>query len=173
MRTFRDNAGRQWQLELTVTAVKRVRLLNGVDLHRVIAREPKDPANPFPNLEEFFNDSIQVADVIWTLIEAQAAAVHRIDQEEFGNAMAGAALEAAAVALYGALGDYCPHAPTRQRLKKIGEIRERLEARMVALVDALELDDDGSRPSASNGESSSSPAFSGSTPDRFRGMSSS
>jgi hypothetical protein len=87
--------------------------------------------------------------------------------------MAGAALEAAAVALYGALGDYCPHAPTRQRLKKIGEIRERLEARMVALVDALELDDDGSRPSASNGESSSSPAFSGSTPDRFRGMSSS
>jgi hypothetical protein len=172
MQTFRDNAGRQWQLEVTVTTVKRVRLLNGVDLHRVIAREPKNPANPFPNLEEFFEDSIQVADVVWTLVESQAAAAG-IDQESFGEALAGAALEAAAVSLYNALGDYCPHAPTRHALKKIGEARQRLEQQAVARVEALELGDDDSVPMASNGASASSPAFSESIPARSPGMSSS
>jgi hypothetical protein len=171
MQTFRDNAGRQWQLEVTVAAVKRVRLLNGVDLHRVIAREPKNPANPFPNLEEFFEDSIQVADVVWTLVESQAAAAG-IDQESFGEALAGAALEAAAVALYNALGDYCPHAPTRHALKKIGEVRQRLEQQAVARVEALELGAGDSVPMASNGASASSPACSGSIPARSPGMSS-
>ena len=36
MRTFTDNAGRTWTIQVNVTAVKRVRGLVGIDLYKLV-----------------------------------------------------------------------------------------------------------------------------------------
>jgi hypothetical protein len=164
MRTFQDAAGRTWALSVSVTSLRTVRDRLGLDLNRVISFEPTNEKNPFPYVQTFFADSIAVADVLWVLIEPQAATVHKIGQEAFEGGLTGDALDAAGKALYQALADYCPEAPRRHALKKMAELVARMERASIEQIDGAALEDLTLPPNESTNTSPSLPAYSESTP---------
>jgi len=118
MRTFQDNAGREWTVEVNVSAVKRVRDLLKEDLLEIETILPR-----------------------YCVCKPQADE-RQVSNEQFGQAMAGDVLADAQRALLEELADFFQSPLQRERMKKtmalLGEITER-EARL-----AVErLDDPG------------------------------
>ena len=109
MRTFKDNAGRTWTISLTVSAVKRVRDLAKIDLldlanGRVIERLSADP--------------VTLCDALYAACKPQADA-EGITDEQFGEAMAGDAIEHASKALVEELIQFFPNARERAALSRV------------------------------------------------------
>ena len=57
MKTFTDNAGRTWTVQVNVAAVKRVRGLVGIDLYKLVD-------DGFQALAKLVSDPVQLADVL-------------------------------------------------------------------------------------------------------------
>lgn len=72
MRTFRDSAGQEWTLDLTIEAVKRIRTVAGFDLL-------KDE-----DLQQALRDPIVITDVLWAVCKPQADQLGLADVE-FGK----------------------------------------------------------------------------------------
>ncbi|MBX3408239.1 MAG: hypothetical protein KF869_15920, partial [Phycisphaeraceae bacterium] len=89
MRSFKDNQGRLWSVEINVTAIKRVRGLTGEDLMQVIEGTL---------IEKFIRDPVLLCDVVYAICKPEADA-RSVSDEEFGKAMAGDAIEAATTAV--------------------------------------------------------------------------
>lgn len=98
MRTFTDSAGRAWNLELTISAAKRIKSLCSVDLTDLQAGEP-------PLLFRLEKDVVLLMDVIFALVKPQADA-QGVSDEQFGQAMNGPAAGAAADAFWQELTDF-------------------------------------------------------------------
>ena len=130
MRTFQDNAGRGWTVEVNVAAVKRVRDLLKEDLLEIETILPR-----------LYADPVLLCDVVYCLCKPQADE-RQVTDEQFGQAMAGDALADAQRAVLEELADFFQSPLQRERMKKtvalLGEITER-EAKL-----AVErLDDPG------------------------------
>jgi len=91
MQAFTDSAGRTWTITLTIDTLKRVKALLAVDLAR------PDEGDP-PLHVRLFDDVILLADVIFAAIKPQADTASVTD-EQFGQALGGDAITAAARAL--------------------------------------------------------------------------
>jgi len=109
MRAFTDNAGRSWSVKLNVAAIKRVRDLAKVDLldlaeGRVIERLVADP--------------ITLCDVLFAVCKPQAD-LAQVTDIEFGEAMAGDAIEHASKALVEELIQFFPNARERAALSRV------------------------------------------------------
>lgn len=100
MKTFKDNAGRSWEVDVHVTAIERVRAATGIDL--LTAVDPQ--AHLFDTLAA---DPVRLVGVLFTLCEEQAEK-RGVAPEDFGRGMAGDALDAACEALEGATIDFFP-----------------------------------------------------------------
>ncbi len=98
MKTFKDATGREWALDLTLSAVKRVRSLLDVDL---LALEVGDP----PLLTRLGMDVVLLCDVIFVLVKPQADS-REVTDEEFGAALGGQVILAAQTAFYDELVDF-------------------------------------------------------------------
>lgn len=98
MKTFKDNNGRQWQLELTFDSAKRVRDLLDVNL---LAPEQGQP----PLLTKLGTDEILLCDVIYVLVKPQADEAG-ISDVQFGQALGGDAICNAVNAFYDELMDF-------------------------------------------------------------------
>lgn len=109
MRTFKDNAGRTWTISLTVAAVKRVRDLAKIDL--------LDLANGRV-FERLVADPVTLCDALYAACKPQADA-EGITDEEFGEAMAGDAIEHASKALVEELIQFFPNARERAALSRV------------------------------------------------------
>ena len=55
MKTFTDNKGRTWTLEVTVATVKRVRALCRVDLNSIVELDLAEAANTFDSRHGYHN----------------------------------------------------------------------------------------------------------------------
>jgi len=110
MKQFTDNAGRQWNVELNVATVKRVRDLCGVDLLEASDREKN-------LLVRLISDPILLVDVIYCVCKPQADQ-QQVTDEDFGRAMAGDAIDAATEALLGEIVNFTPNPRDRRRLQK-------------------------------------------------------
>lgn len=110
MHSFRDSRGQDWLLEITVSSVRRVRALAALDLLGLV----KDGFAP---LGELVSDPVRLADILWALVQPQAAACG-VSDEDFGRGLAGDALAEAAEAFVEELVDFFPDAKARQSLKK-------------------------------------------------------
>lgn len=170
MKTFNDNSGRTWNVEVNVAAVKRVRSLTDANLLQVV----DDPGGL---IERFIRDPVLLCDVIYAVCKPQADEREPpVTDEEFGRAMAGDAIEHATAALLKELVSFSPSPRDRRNLGRVLEatrrvmdkardlIETRLESGEVerAMERALEdLATAGERPSGSSG---SAPASSASTP---------
>lgn len=105
MRTFADKTGREWQLSVTIGDARRVQTMLDVNLLDITVGDP-------PLLTRLATDIILLVDVIWALVQPQAAAAG-ITDEQFGEIM-GDGLEAANDALMAELADFfqrCGRAP--------------------------------------------------------------
>ncbi len=156
MRSFKDNQGRQWSVEINVTAIKRVRGLTGEDLMQVIEGTL---------IEKLIRDPVLLCDVVYAICKPEADS-RSVSDEEFGKAMAGDAIEAATTAVLEELVGFCPSPRDRANLGRVLQATRKVMDRARDLVekklDSGELDRLADRllaeasPEATAGSSSTS-----------------
>jgi hypothetical protein len=140
MHTFKDNQGREWTVEITVAAIKRVRGLAGVDLMEVL-----EGSNGL--IERLVRDPVLLCDVIYAACKPQADE-RQISDEAFGASMAGDAIEHATAALLEELVDFCPSPRDRANLGRVlkatrevmDKARDVVERRIDDLIDGGALE---------------------------------
>ena len=169
MRSFKDNQGRQWSVEINVTAIKRVRGLTGEDLMQVIEGTL---------IEKLIRDPVLLCDVVYAICKPEADS-RNVSDEEFGRAMAGDAIEAATQAVLDELISFCPSPRDRANLGRVlqatnrvlDKARDLTEKRIQTLTSESELDKLVNRmvpplqePQTSGSSSTSVPELSASTP---------
>ena len=98
MKTFKDNAGRTWTVDVNIATVKRVKSLLKVDLTDAVEGKL---------LDRFILDPILLCDVIYVICKPEADK-EKITDEQFGQAMAGDAIEHATEALLEELINFFP-----------------------------------------------------------------
>lgn len=125
MHAFKDNAGRDWTIAVNVDSIKRVRALLNVNLLDAVDGKL---------IEQLETDPILLVDVIYVLCKPDADR-QQITDEQFGQSMAGDAIDRATVAFLEDLTDFFPSG-RRQLLRKA---RAKLETcRQMALDSASE-----------------------------------
>ena len=165
MRSFKDNQGRQWSVEINVTAIKRVRGLTGEDLMQVIEGTL---------IEKLIRDPVLLCDVVYAICKPEADS-RSISDEEFGKAMAGDAIEAATTAVLEELVGFCPSPRDRANLGRVLQATRKVMDRARDLVekklDSGELDrladrllSEESAAASAGSSSTSAPVSSASTP---------
>ena len=127
MATFTDNKGRAWSVEIDTLAIRRVASrLDGLRIDRLY----DDGAR---GMFELTGDPLRLCDLLWVLVEPEAAK-RGVTDEEFGRALAGDALDAAAVAFQGALADFFP---SQRRTVLAALLAKGQELQTAAVADAL------------------------------------
>lgn len=157
MKTFKDNAGRPWDVEINVAAVKRIRSLTGADLI--------DTAGVVPRL---INDPVLLCDVIYAACKPQADA-RGVSDEDFGRAMAGDAIEHATEAMLDELVSFSRSPRDRAILGRVikatNAAMERARDLVETRIDGGELDRAVDRALAEFGSASTTaPESSDATP---------
>lgn len=156
MHSFTDEKGRAWSVVVTVDTVRRVRQLAGVDLMQVIKG---------PLLEELAGDPVRLVDVLFAICKPQADA-GKVTDQDFGQSLAGDSIDAATMALLGAIADFFP-SPTRKLLRQLIDAGRASQEKVSALMEhhvskaIAAMDAAASTPGVS---SPSAPDSSGSTP---------
>jgi len=112
MKTFTDNAGRDWVIEINVASLKRIKGLTGTDLIGLAVSMDTSVA------EKLASDPILLCDVLFAACKPQADE-RNISDEEFGRAMAGDAIESATVALLEDIVGFCPSPRDRAALGRV------------------------------------------------------
>ena len=117
MKTFTDNAGRSWNISVTVDAIKRVRSLLDVDLMEAAAGKL---------IQQLADNPVLLCDVIYCIVKPQADE-REITDEDFGKAMAGDAIDQATSAFLEDLVNFFP-SRKREMLQKVLVKLKNLEA---------------------------------------------
>ena len=149
MKTFKDNAGRDWTVAVTTAAIKRLRGMLEIDLMDVVEGDL---------LKKLYADPVLLVDVIYVLCKPQADAAE-ITDEQFGEAMAGDAIELATTALVDEIIDFFPNRRDRDRARKVMEkfrvASDRVQDALDLRADSPALDREIDRIVESAGEPSS------------------
>ena len=115
MKTFKDNAGRTWQIAMNVTVAKRVRSMLGVDLLALGGEADKPEDHLFTRLH---SDPCFLVDVLYVVCKTEADA-QGVSDEQFGEAMAGDAIDQATKALLEEIVDFSPSPRDRARARRV------------------------------------------------------
>lgn len=164
-RVFRDRYGASWTVDLTVAAMKRVRILAGVDLYRAAEKDSGV-------LADLYTDPIVLVDVLYAVCKPEADE-RGLDDEAFGALFSGDSIEQACSALLGGLVDFTRNPRDRRVLgAQIAETdrgMEMIRDHNQALIESGEMTRAVTErvrleTSGASGSSTSSPGSSGSTP---------
>jgi hypothetical protein len=135
MKSFTDNKGRIWTIEVTVATVKRVRALCKVDLNSIVELDKNNKPSA-ELLERLSSDPVLLVDVLYAVCKPQADKLG-VSDEDFGEAMAGDAIEHATTALLEEVINFFPESKrmVMQRIlsasRKFSEAaRKKLEAEL-------------------------------------------
>lgn len=136
MKTFRDNANRDWTVDINVAALKRVRDQLGINLLDVLENDCR-------LLVELYDDPIKFVDVLYCLCQPQAAA-QGVSDEQFGAAMAGDVLAYGLDSFMESLCDFFRSPKQRSTIREVmatmSQIADRLLDHAAATVAALDVD---------------------------------
>ena len=159
MKVFTDNAGRVWTVAINVNAIKRVRALANVNLLEVIEGTL---------LERLIRDPVLLCDVAYAVCKPEADKVG-VSDEEFGQAMAGDAIDHATKALLEELVGFSPSRQGRANLQRILEttwrVMDKAHEAVAARIDSGEIERAAEQLLAtSSGSSGNSPASLESSP---------
>ena len=160
MRTFADNAGRTWQVAVSVTGIEEVKAEADVDLLELVEGGPL--------LERLMRNPVVLCRVLYALCKGQMEA-KGVSAEEFGRGMAGRAITEARTALLEEIVDFFhQEGPTiRREAEKLTAAYRRLLEAVNLRLDGVDTDDLVERALASvDASSGDSPDGSGSTPAR-------
>lgn len=157
MHSFKDNAGRAWNLEINVLVCQQLKAAHGFDVYALLDDGMK-------KLAELVSNPVHLAEVLCTLIKGQLAALG-VTPEQFFAALAGDVLDAAAQAFVDEVLDFFPERATRQIHKKAILKAKELQAVMVSRaekeLESLDLEDTARKLS---GQSTASPGSAVLTP---------
>lgn len=149
MKKFTDTAGREWKVEVNVGAVKRVRSLLNIDLLDLAADKGD-------LIKRLINDPVLLCNTIYVVCRPQAEE-RGITDEQFGEAMAGDAIEHATTALLEEIVGFTPNprdrAAAQRVLDKSFEVMNKARDLMEKTIDA-EIDTIAAKALASVGLSS-------------------
>lgn len=120
MPSFRDNKNRMWNVDVEVDALKRVRSLTGFDLLTM--------AQDAAAVQRIAADPVLLCDVLYALLKPQAETA-KINDEAFGQGLAGDAIEDAAKALMEGLIGFFPR-ERRELLQKAADKHREMQARL-------------------------------------------
>jgi hypothetical protein len=166
MHTFADNLGRTWYVAINVATIRRVRAALDVDLYQLVD-------DGMQELGKLVSDPVRLADVLYVLCKEDAE-TKDITDEDFGRALGGDAITAAAEALVEELVDFFPEERSRAALRRVIEagrqVRTKLLEHAETMLDELNVD---SCASALISSYSNSRASSASTPEASPSASSS
>ena len=126
MKVFKDNAGRTWTISVNVAAIKRVSSLVGVNLLDAAGGKL---------IQSLISDPVKLVDVLYALCQPEAVRLGVTD-EQFGEAMAGDAIDLATTAMLEDLADFFPQARYRDRAKRVLRLINQMTAKT---QDALDL----------------------------------
>jgi len=126
MPSFKDRHGLSWDIELTVSAAKRVKNLCGVDLYEALDGKL---------IGRLASDVALVADVIYCILKPEADA-RSLTDEQFGESLDGQAMGEAMDAFMEALADFFAR-PDQRRV--VREISRKINATM-AIAETQALD---------------------------------
>ena len=132
MKTFKDNAGRDWTIAVNVASIKRLRDTLEVDLMGVIEGDL---------LQRLYADPVLLVDVVYVLCKPQADKA-QVTDVQFGEAMGGDAIELATAALVDEIIDFFPNRRDRERARKV---LAKFTTAMERAQDALDLRVDSPR----------------------------
>lgn len=169
MKTFADNAGRDWVIEINVASLKRVKGLTGTDLIALAVSMDTSVA------ERLASDPILLCDVLYAVCKPQTDE-RGVSDEDFGRAMAGDAIESATVALLEDIVGFCPSPRDRAALGRVltamrdarNKARDLVDQNLDRMIEGGEMSRviedamSGSLPATSGDSSTSAPASSGS-----------
>jgi len=102
MKVFKDNKGRPWTIDITVGTIKRVKDLLGINLIDAVSSDL---------LEKLKSDPVLLCDILYAICKPEADK-QGITDIEFGEGLAGDAIEHATEAL---IEDLVNFFPSRQR----------------------------------------------------------
>lgn len=134
MKSFIDNAGRAWIVNINVGTIKRVRALCDIDLANIITMET-GKAPKVDLLEQLASDPVLLVDVLYAVCKDEADG-KGISDADFGKAMAGDCLEQAIAALLDEIIDFFP-AAKRQVLQKVLAASRRFETKTKMALEAV------------------------------------
>jgi hypothetical protein len=103
MKTFRDREAREWTVDISVDAIRRVKSLAKVDLMELLSE------GAF--IDKLIADPCLLVDILYVVCKPQADS-RGVTDEQFGAAMGGDSLDDATSAL---LEDFCDFFPSRKR----------------------------------------------------------
>jgi len=152
MKTFTDRAGRTWNVEITVSALKRVRELAKIDLCQIGEATPGDKP-----VESRLDDLALLGEVLFAVVKPQADAL-KVSEAAFLDSLDGPAMSVAAEAFWEELVSFFrPCLPLAGRLIALGaEIaRQAREERERAAPTPASVS--GSESTASQAPSASTP----------------
>jgi hypothetical protein len=157
MKTFKDSAGHEWTLAVTIDCVKRIRDMLKVDLLDLFGGEP-------PLLTRLDTDVVLLCDTIFVALKPQADAAG-VSSEQFGAALGGDAIIAARDCFMEALSDFFQSLRRQEVVKAISKQTELVTAAVKLAGQRIENLDVPEMLSKAFGEPSTSlPASSASTP---------
>ncbi len=128
MKTFIDNAGRTWTIQVNVDVIRRVRDLVKVNLLEVVEGKL---------LEHLISDPLLLCDIIYVICKPEADS-QKITDIDFGRAMAGDAIDGATTALLEELVDFFPAGRRRVLSKALAKLRKFETAALTAVETRLE-----------------------------------
>ena len=137
MKTFKDNAGRTWQIAMNVTAAQRVRSMLDVDLLQLGGEAEKPEDHLFTRLH---SDPCFLVDVLYVVCKPEADAAGVTD-EQFGEAMAGDAIDQATKALLEEIVDFSPSPRDRARARRVLEKATEMIDKAQDVLDAKTTDE--------------------------------
>jgi len=136
MKTFKDSAGREWQLALTLGTAMTVRDRLGVDLLQPESGEP-------PLLTRLGTDEILLGEVLCVTLEDQFDK-HGVTPEAIRGAFDGQTLLAAQQAFYEELVDFFRSRGRNDRAKAVAKQMDMINAAVSAVetkIDRLDVDE--------------------------------
>jgi len=121
MQKFTDARGRDWSIEINVATAKRVKKALDVDLLGALDGTL---------LQRLAGDPCLLCDVLYVLVQDQCTA-QQVSDEQFGEGLAGEAIEHAGTALLEELVDFFPPAKRqilRDVLARLDDLQEKTAA---------------------------------------------
>lgn len=133
MKTFIDNKGREWKLEINVATVKRVKTLIGTNLLEAVHGDL---------IKDVTGDPVLLVDLLYCICKVQADAAGVTD-EEFGAGLAGDSIQAATDAFLDELIDFFPLGKRqilRRAWTRLQEAETKAQAAAVHYLNGPKLD---------------------------------
>lgn len=125
MATFKDAAGREWQIKLDAPTIEEVRAEVEVDL--------ADPT--LKQFEQLGEDPVALVNTLWVICRPQAAQQvdGGVNARQFGEALVGDAIDEATEALLNAITDFTPR---RQRslMRRIATANQQVREKALQLA---------------------------------------